>query len=66
MAEPITIGDHAWVAAGALIGPGVKVGEGAVVGARSVTFDDVPPWVVVAGNPARKIKDRVMKRQRSV
>jgi putative colanic acid biosynthesis acetyltransferase WcaF len=56
--HPITIGDHAWVAAGAFIGPGVTVGEGAVVGARAVVMKHVPPWTVVAGNPARTIGHR--------
>lgn len=57
----IEIGAYVWIAAGAFIGPGVKVGEGAVVAARSVVVRDVPPWAVVGGNPARFIKPRVMK-----
>jgi len=61
IARPITIGAHAWVAAGALVGPGVTVGEGAVIGARSVSFKAVPPWTVVAGDPAAVVKKRVMK-----
>jgi putative colanic acid biosynthesis acetyltransferase WcaF len=58
--KPIAIGARAWVAAGAFIGPGVTVGEGAVVGARSVVVKDVPPWVVVAGQPARFLRARVV------
>lgn len=54
----VTIGQHAWIAAGAFIGPGVTIGEGAVVGARAVVVRDVLEWTVVAGNPAVKIKDR--------
>jgi putative colanic acid biosynthesis acetyltransferase WcaF len=57
---PIEIGPMAWIAAGAFIGPGVSVGEGAVAGAKSVVFRDVPSWTVVAGNPARSIKRRRM------
>ncbi len=58
IAKAITIGTKAWVAAGAFVGPGVRVGDGAVVGARAVVFKDVPPWTVVAGNPAVPIKTR--------
>jgi putative colanic acid biosynthesis acetyltransferase WcaF len=58
----IVIEDDAWIGAGAFIGPGVTLGQGAVVGARAVVMKDVPPWKVVAGNPARVIKDRVMRR----
>jgi len=49
---PIRIGDGAWVCADVFIGPGVKVGRGAVVGARAVVVKDVADGVVVAGNPA--------------
>lgn len=56
----IIIGDQVWVAADAFIGPGVKIGEGAVVGARACVFKDVEPWSVVGGNPARFIKTRVI------
>jgi putative colanic acid biosynthesis acetyltransferase WcaF len=55
---PITIGAGAWIAADAFIAPGVTVGEGAVVGARASVFEDVAPWVVVAGNPARPLHKR--------
>jgi putative colanic acid biosynthesis acetyltransferase WcaF len=55
---PIVVGDQAWVCADAFIGPGVSVGEGAVVGACAVAVADVLPWTVVAGNPARFIKKR--------
>ena len=58
LAAPITIGKDAWVCADVFIGMGVAVGEGAVVGARSSVFRDVPPWTVVAGNPARPIAQR--------
>lgn len=53
---PIWIGDDAWICADAFIGPGVVVGAGAIVGARAVTMKDVPPGVIVAGNPARLIR----------
>jgi putative colanic acid biosynthesis acetyltransferase WcaF len=56
--SPISIGAHAWVCADVFIGPGVTVGEGAVVGARSSVYRDVEPWTVAAGNPARFLKPR--------
>jgi putative colanic acid biosynthesis acetyltransferase WcaF len=57
---PIVIGDRAWVCAFGFVGPGVTVGEGAVVGARAVVVKDVEPWSIVAGNPARHVKSRSM------
>jgi len=59
--KKITVGRGVWIAAGAFIGPGVTIGDGAIIGARSVVIKDVEPWTVVAGNPARVIKRRVMK-----
>jgi putative colanic acid biosynthesis acetyltransferase WcaF len=56
--KPIRIGSHAWLASGCFVGPGVTIGEGAVLGARGVTFKDLSPWTVYAGNPARRIKTR--------
>jgi putative colanic acid biosynthesis acetyltransferase WcaF len=56
----IVIKDKAWICAGAFIGPGVTIGEGAVVGARACVMKEVPPWTVVAGNPARVVKKRRM------
>jgi putative colanic acid biosynthesis acetyltransferase WcaF len=57
-AAPIRIGRRAWVAADVFVGPGVTIGEGAVVGARSSVYRNVEPWTVVGGNPARVIKKR--------
>jgi acetyltransferase-like isoleucine patch superfamily enzyme len=53
---PIVIEDDAWLGAGCIILPGVRVGRGAVVGASSVVVEDVPPLHVVAGQPARTIR----------
>jgi len=53
---PIVIEDDAWLGAGSIILPGVRVGRGAVVGANSVVVEDVPPLHVVAGQPARTIR----------
>lgn len=58
---PIRIEPSAWICAGAFIGPGRTIGEGAVVGARAAVFRDVEPWTVVGGNPARFLKNRVLR-----
>ena len=58
---PIEICDGAWIGAYAIILPGVTIGEGAVVGACAVVTKDVAPWTVVAGNPAREVKKRVIQ-----
>jgi len=55
---PITIGPSAWIAAAVFVGPGINVGEGAVVGACSVVTKDIPAWMVCAGNPCKVIKPR--------
>jgi acetyltransferase-like isoleucine patch superfamily enzyme len=51
----VTIGNRAWIGYRALILPGVEIGEGAVVGAGAVVTKNVEPFMIVAGNPARKI-----------
>ena len=58
---PVTIGDDVWIGADAFIGPGVTVGPLSVVGARSSTYKDLPARKVYVGNPARPIKDRVLR-----
>jgi len=58
--KDIVIGKNVWICAGAFIGPGVTIGDGAIIGARSVVTKDVLPWTVVAGNPAKFIKNRVI------
>lgn len=57
---PITVGANAWIAARAIVMPGRTVGDGAVVAAGAVVTKDVPPWTVVAGNPAKVVKRRVL------
>ena len=52
---PISIGDDAWVGARAVILPGAVVGQGAIVGFGTVVDFEVPPYAVVAGNPARVV-----------
>jgi putative colanic acid biosynthesis acetyltransferase WcaF len=58
---PINIADQAWICADVFIAPGVNIGQGAVAGARSSVFNNVEPWTVVAGNPAKFIKKRELK-----
>lgn len=53
---PVKIADKAWIGARAIVLKGIHIGEGAVVGTGSVVTSDVPPWTVVAGNPARTIR----------
>jgi virginiamycin A acetyltransferase len=52
------IGNDVWLGYGALVMPGVTIGHGAVVAAASVVAADVPPYAIVAGNPARVVKRR--------
>lgn len=54
----IEIGDESWICADAFVGPGVKVGSRAVVGARAVAIRDIRDGKIVIGNPAREIGDR--------
>lgn len=58
---PIVIEDQAWVCADVFVGPGLTIGQGAVVGARSNVTKDVEEWCVYAGNPARLIKKREIR-----
>ena len=53
---PVIIKDKVWLGAKVIVLKGVTIGEGAVVGAGSVVVNDVPPWTLVAGNPARVIR----------
>lgn len=53
--RPVSIGSHVIVGAGSIVLPGVRLGEGAAVGALSLVKEDVPPFVIVGGVPARRI-----------
>ena len=56
-AKPITIGGDVWVGGGAVICPGVNIGDRTVIGAGSVVTRDIPPGVFAAGNPCRVIRE---------
>jgi len=56
----ILIKDFVWIAAEAFIMTNTVIGEGAIIGARSVVVKDVDPWIIVAGNPAKFIKKRII------
>eukprot|EP00244_Chara_vulgaris_P008799 TRINITY_DN3561_c0_g4_i1.p1 TRINITY_DN3561_c0_g4~~TRINITY_DN3561_c0_g4_i1.p1 ORF type:complete len:228 (+),score=29.51 TRINITY_DN3561_c0_g4_i1:50-685(+) len=58
-AKPITIRDNVWIGGGAIICPGVTIGNNSVIGAGSVVTKDVPDNVVAAGNPCRVIRPAV-------
>ena len=53
--RPVVVEDNVWIGSDAVIAPGVRVGEGSIVAAKSVVLNDVPPYTVVMGNPARRI-----------
>lgn len=57
------VGNDVWIGTEAMIMPGVKIGDGAVIAARAVVTKDVEPYCIVGGNPARKIKSRFQKHQ---
>lgn len=52
------VGNDVWIGYDALIMPGIKIGDGAIVGARAVVTKDVPPYTIVGGNPATIIRNR--------
>ena len=56
-AEPITLGDNVWLGGGAIVCPGVSIGEDTVVGAGAVVTRDLPAGVLAAGVPARVLRE---------
>lgn len=60
---PIIIGHSSWVTADVFVAPGVTIGDGAVITARSSVFSSIDPWMVASGNPAKPVKPRVLKGQ---
>jgi acetyltransferase-like isoleucine patch superfamily enzyme len=57
VSKPIVIEDDVWIGFKSTILKGVHIGRGAIVAAGSVVVEDVPPWTVVAGNPARVVRE---------
>ena len=55
---PTIVGNDVWIGYNSVIMPGVHIGDGAIIGTRSVVTKDVPPYTVVAGDPARPIRKR--------
>lgn len=60
---PIIVEDDVWIGQGAFILSGVKLGQGAVIAAKSVVVKDVPPYAIVGGNPAKIIRYRFTENQ---
>jgi putative colanic acid biosynthesis acetyltransferase WcaF len=58
--KPVFIEDEAWIATDVFIAPGVRIGHGAVVGARSTVLHDLPAMMVSLGNPAKPVRPRLM------
>jgi len=54
--HPVRIGANVWIGFETCVLPGVEIGEGSIIGARSVVIDDIPPYCVAGGNPARVIR----------
>lgn len=58
-ATKVHIDDQVWIATDVFVAPGVNIGKGAVVGARSSVFNDLPPMIVCIGSPARAVRKRI-------
>lgn len=61
IADSVEIGNNVWVGGRAIILPGVKIGEGCIIGAGSIVTKNIPAWSIAVGNPARVIKQRTLK-----
>ena len=59
LAYRMSFGAYAWICARAAVGPGVQVGEGAVLGMGAIATRSLEPWTVYAGNPASAVRARV-------
>jgi acetyltransferase-like isoleucine patch superfamily enzyme/coenzyme F420-reducing hydrogenase beta subunit len=57
--RPVIIGNHVWLCEGCTIMAGVKIGDGAIIGAHSVVYSNVPPFSLVSGNPAKVVETNI-------
>ncbi|HMJ65234.1 MAG TPA: acyltransferase [Candidatus Binatia bacterium] len=64
-ARPIHIGPNVWIGFETCVLPGVTIGEGSVIGARSVVTTNVPPFTIAAGNPARIVRPLTAEEMKS-
>jgi len=58
LARPVTVGSQCWIASDVFVGPGVSIGDGTVVGARSAVFGDLPAGMICHGSPAHPVRRR--------
>ena len=58
--QAISIGDDCWLGSGSIILAGVKIGRGSIIAAGAIVTQNIPPYSIVAGNPARVIRSRRM------
>lgn len=61
--KPIVIEDYVWIAAEVFVHPGVQISEGAVIGARSVVVNSMPPWMVCSGFPCKPMRERMKEEE---
>lgn len=61
--KPIIIEDQVWLAADVFVAPGIRVGYGSVVGARSTVLKDLPSGMICYGNPAKPIRPRIIRNE---
>ena len=61
MYAPVRIGSNVWIASNVVIGSGVTIGNGAIVAAGAVVLSDVEPYTLVAGVPARRIRELAVR-----
>ncbi len=60
LTQPIVVQDFVWVCAECFVGPGCTIGEGTILAARTVLVKDAQNWFVYGGNPAKRIKERIL------